>query len=159
MNIPTPLHDLWHSHEGASTRGPQQLQVDPTSPQTSRPSSPAGQTSALPKKQSYLQHQLVVQAQALAPWLPAAMLQGLRLGLLAAMPPGSLGVLVVPAAMPQGRRLPEVGCAPVLLAAHPGGRPHVRQTRRLARPRLPTGPVSMSRRHCELYAATTTEHV
>ena len=130
--------------------------MDPTSPQTSRPSSPAGQTSALPKKQSYLRHQLVVQAQALAPWLPAAMLQGLRLGLLAAMPPGSLGVLVVPAAMPQGRRLPEAGCAPAPLAAHLGGRPLVRLMRRLARPRQPTGHVSMLRRHCVHCAAIIT---
>ena len=87
------------------------------------------------------------------------MLLGLRLGLPAALPMESLGVLVVPRAMPEDRRLPELGCAPVLLAAHPGGRPLVKRTRRLAQPRRPTGHASMLLRHCERYAATTTELV
>ena len=47
----------WPNLDEDGTHVIQQPQVDQTSPATSRPSSPAGRTSAPPKKLSYLRHQ------------------------------------------------------------------------------------------------------
>ena len=47
----------WPNLDEDGTHAIQQPQVDQTSPATSRPSSPAGRTSAPPKKLSYLRHQ------------------------------------------------------------------------------------------------------
>ena len=48
---------LWLNLDEDGTHVTQQPQEDQMSPATSRPSSPAGRTSAPPKKLSYLRHQ------------------------------------------------------------------------------------------------------
>ena len=139
----------------------------PTTPVTIRLRYPVEPISVPQMKSSC--HQLLqlglARARVLRPL--GAMLPGSRLGSLGAMPLGLLRVLVALEAMPLGYLIPELGCAPVQLAAHPDGKRLNRPTRRLATLRHPTGrdltlrllselsKVKITTRVCESYGNCT----
>ena len=108
----------------------QQLLEIPTTPVTARLRYPVEPISVPQTKRSC--HQLLQLGRARARVLRplGAMLPGSRLGSLGAMPLGLLRVLVALEAMPLGYLIPELGCAPVQLAAHPDGKRLNRPTRR-----------------------------
>ena len=137
----------------------QQLLETPTTPVTTRPKYPVEPISVPQTRHSchQLQQLGLARARVLRPL--GAMLLGLRPGSLGAMPLGLLGVLVALGAMPLGHLIPELGCVPARLAAHPGGKRLNRQTRRLATQRHPTGPGSMSQLRSELSKVKITTHV
>ena len=137
----------------------QQLLEIPTTPVTTRPRYPVEQISGPQMKHSCLQHQQLGLARARVLRPLGAKLLGLRLGSLGAKPLGLLGVLVTLGAMPLGHLIPELGCVPARLAAHPGGKRLNKQTRRLATQRLPTGPDLMSRLRFGLSKVKITTHV